>query len=33
MCQVGAMGRATAGQGYRQILGAYFPGTRIAKLY
>jgi stage II sporulation protein D len=33
MCQVGAMGRATAGQNYRQILDAYFPGTRIAKLY
>jgi stage II sporulation protein D len=33
MCQVGAMGRATAGQNYREILGAYFPGTRIAKLY
>jgi stage II sporulation protein D len=33
MCQVGAMGRARAGQGYRQILGAYFPHTQIAKLY
>jgi stage II sporulation protein D len=33
MCQVGAMGRATAGQNYRQILSVYFPGTQIAKLY
>jgi stage II sporulation protein D len=33
MCQVGAMGRATAGQKYREILGAYFPGTVIARLY
>lgn len=33
MCQVGAMGRATAGQKYREILQAYFPSTRIVKLY
>jgi stage II sporulation protein D len=29
MCQVGAMGRARAGQSYRTILGAYYPGTEI----
>lgn len=33
MCQVGAMGRARAGQDYRTILHAYFPGTRILQLY
>lgn len=29
MCQVGALGRARAGQGFREILQAYYPGTRI----
>lgn len=29
LCQWGAIGRARAGQGYREILGAYYPGTEI----
>jgi stage II sporulation protein D len=29
MCQWGAIGRARAGQDFREILVAYFPGTRI----
>jgi stage II sporulation protein D len=33
MCQVGAMGRAEAGQSYREILAAYFPGTELVRLY
>jgi stage II sporulation protein D len=33
MCQVGAMGRARVGQDYRTILGTYYPGTVIQKLY
>lgn len=33
MCQVGAMGRARAGQEYRAILAAYYPGTRLRDLY
>ncbi|HEX5725134.1 MAG TPA: SpoIID/LytB domain-containing protein, partial [Longimicrobiaceae bacterium] len=33
MCQVGAMGRARAGQDYRTILSAYYPGTEIRDLY
>jgi stage II sporulation protein D len=33
MCQVGAMGRARAGQDYRTILGTYYPGTVIRKAY
>jgi len=33
MCQVGAMGRARAGQDYRTILEAYYPGTEIQDLY
>lgn len=33
MCQVGAMGRARAGQTYRQILETYYTGTRIERLY
>lgn len=33
MCQVGAMGRARAGQDYRTILQAYFNDTRIVDLY
>ncbi len=32
MCQSGAMGRATAGQNYKQIIQAYFPGVKIKKL-
>ncbi|HXF96262.1 MAG TPA: SpoIID/LytB domain-containing protein [Gemmatimonadales bacterium] len=33
LCQWGAVGRARAGQGYRQILGTYFPGTKVERLY
>ncbi|CAN5601343.1 SpoIID/LytB domain-containing protein [soil metagenome] len=33
MCQVGAMGRARAGQSYRTILLTYYPGTELRKLY
>jgi stage II sporulation protein D len=29
MCQFGAIGRARAGQDFREILLAYYPGTRI----
>jgi stage II sporulation protein D len=32
-CQWGAVGRARAGQDYRQILGAYYPGTELERLY
>ncbi len=32
-CQWGAVGRARTGQGYQQILTAYFPGTRVARRY
>ena len=33
MCQVGAMGRARAGQDYRTILETYYPGARLTRLY
>ena len=33
MCQWGAIGRARAGQDYREILSTYFPGTKIEKIY
>ena len=33
MCQVGAMGRARAGQDYRTILQSYYQGTTIRSLY
>jgi stage II sporulation protein D len=33
MCQVGAMGRARAGQDYRTILEAYYPGIRVERMY
>jgi SpoIID/LytB domain protein len=33
MCQWGAVGRARAGQGYEEILRAYFGGAEIAKIY
>jgi len=33
MCQWGAVGRAEAGQGYRQILGAYYSGAEVARIY
>lgn len=29
LCQWGAIGRARTGQGYRQILRAYYPGTEV----
>jgi stage II sporulation protein D len=32
-CQWGAVGRARSGQGYQQILAAYFPETRVARRY
>jgi SpoIID/LytB domain protein len=33
MCQWGAVGRASAGQGYREILRAYYSGAEVAKIY
>jgi SpoIID/LytB domain protein len=33
MCQWGAIGRAAAGQDYRQILRAYFSGADVARIY
>ncbi|HEV8177493.1 MAG TPA: SpoIID/LytB domain-containing protein [Gemmatimonadales bacterium] len=33
LCQWGAVGRARARQGYRQILAAYYPGTRLERRY
>jgi stage II sporulation protein D len=33
MCQVGAMGRARAGQGYEEILRTYYTGTELTRLY
>jgi stage II sporulation protein D len=33
MCQVGAIGRARAGQSYREILTAYYSGVEISRLY
>src|SRR5690606_10274614 len=33
MCQVGAMGRARAGQRYDEILRAYYTDTEIKRLY
>lgn len=33
MCQWGAIGRAAAGQDYRTILGAYFSGAEVSRLY
>jgi stage II sporulation protein D len=32
-CQWGAIGRARAGQKYRDILSTYFPGTTVERLY
>jgi stage II sporulation protein D len=32
-CQWGAVGRSRAGQEYRRILAAYFPGTQLERLY
>ena len=33
MCQWGAIGRAAAGQEHRRILGAYFSGAGVARIY
>ncbi len=33
MCQTGAIGRAEAGQNYRQILEHYFNGAQVARIY
>lgn len=33
MCQWGAVGRARAGQDFREILGVYFPGAQIERWY
>jgi len=33
MCQMGAIGMATAGKSHKQILGHYYRGTHIHKLY
>jgi stage II sporulation protein D len=33
MCQVGAIGRARAGQSYRQIVDAYYSDTELLRLY
>ncbi len=33
MCQMGAIGRAKAGQDYHEILRAYYTGTDITRLY
>jgi SpoIID/LytB domain protein len=33
MCQWGAVGRAEAGHGYREILRAYFSGADVARIY
>ena len=33
MCQIGAIGRAEAGQSFRQILGHYYNGAVVERLY
>jgi len=33
LCQVGAIERSKAGQGYREILAAYYPGTRVQRFW
>lgn len=33
MCQVGAMGRARAGQSYQEILATYYQGTTLEAVY
>jgi SpoIID/LytB domain protein len=33
MCQWGAVGRAEEGQGYREILRAYYSGAEVARVY
>jgi stage II sporulation protein D len=32
MCQWGAIGRARAGQAFREILRTYYPGTTVAAI-
>jgi len=32
LCQYGALGRAAAGQGYAQILQAYYPGVQLRRI-
>jgi stage II sporulation protein D len=32
-CQWGAVGRSRAGQGYSQIVSAYYPGAQLERLY
>ncbi len=32
-CQWGAVGRARAGQGHADIIAAYYPGTRLERVY
>jgi stage II sporulation protein D len=33
LCQWGAIGRARAGQAYRDILTTYYPGTKVERVY
>jgi stage II sporulation protein D len=33
LCQWGALGRSRAGQDYERILAAYYPGTRLQRVY
>ena len=33
LCQTGAIGRAEAGQGYREILGHYYSSAQVARIY
>jgi SpoIID/LytB domain protein len=33
MCQWGAIGRAEAGQDYREILRAYYSGAEVGRIY
>ena len=33
LCQWGAIGRARAGQSYRDILTTYYPGTKVERVY
>lgn len=33
MCQFGALGRARAGWDFRRILGTYYPGTKLERIY
>jgi peptidoglycan hydrolase-like amidase len=32
LCQSGAIGRASAGQGFEDIIRAYFPGVEMSQL-